>query len=373
MTTMNLPGTGLRGALPHPRHLVKVHPHDGAHRVALRAAVSVTVPLLALWLSGHLSWAPYAVFGAFASLYGRAESHATRLVMQLQAGLALTVSVTIGASVASAPDRRWLSVVVVTGCAAVATVVSSRLRWHPGGPIFVVFGSAAVASNAAPASRIPVALAVAASAAAFAVLVGSAGRFHPAARRAARRSVPAVTSPASQPRPGWQLPQAARFGSAVLISGSAATLLGIGHPYWSMVSAVAALTGADATTQVARAIQRVAGTLAGVLIAAALLAPHLPALALIAVVAVLQGATELFVGRNYGLAVLFLTPLAITMGTLAQPAGAWPLLHDRTIETLLGAAVGVVITLAAHARSHRAAPRAQRQATGLEMAAITQR
>ena len=93
---------------------------------------------------------------------------------------------------------------------------------------------------------------------------------------------------------------------------------------------------------------RVVGTLAGVLLAAAFLAAHLPVVALIAVIGLLQFATELTVGRNYGLAVLFLTPLALIMGTLAQPVSTAALLHDRAIETVLGAAVGSVVSLAAH-------------------------
>ncbi len=112
----------------------------------------------------------------------------------------------------------------------------------------------------------------------------------------------------------------------------------------------AAVTGADITARITRAVQRVAGTLAGVLAAAAILAPHLPVPVLIAVIAALQAATELCVGRNYALAVIFLTPLALAMGTLAQPVGTWTLLHDRAIETVLGAVIGAAIALAAHVR-----------------------
>ena len=137
---------------------------------------------------------------------------------------------------------------------------------------------------------------------------------------------------------------------AVLLAGAAATAAGIGHPYWSMVAAVAAVTGADIAARITRAVHRVVGTLAGVLAAAAILAPHLPVPVLIAVIAVLQAATELCVGRNYGLAVIFLTPLALAMGTLAQPVGTWTLLHDRAIETVLGAVIGATITLAANVR-----------------------
>jgi uncharacterized membrane protein YccC len=204
---------------------------------------------------------------------------------------------------------------------------------------------------------IPVAFAVAAAAALLAAAIGTAGRFRPGSRQTTARQAPAqlITAgplpaePASA-QPRWQWRPAARYAVAVLLAGAAATAAGIGHPYWSMVAVVAAVTGADTTARITRAVQRVAGTLAGVLAAAAILAPHLPVPVLIAVIAALQAATELCVGRNYALAVIFLTPLALAMGTLAQPVGTWMLLHDRAIETVLGAVIGAAIALAVHVR-----------------------
>lgn len=51
--------------------LLRFGPHAGAHRVAVRAGVSVLVPLLLLWATDHTHWSIYAAFGAFTSLYGR--------------------------------------------------------------------------------------------------------------------------------------------------------------------------------------------------------------------------------------------------------------------------------------------------------------
>lgn len=336
--------------LPTARHLVRVNPSAGAHRVAVRAGVSVAVPLLTLWLTGHLTWSPYAAFGSFASLYGRDLRHQARLRMQLQAGAALTLAVTIGTAVGCSPGRRWLAVLVVACCAAAGSLAGDRLRWHPPGPIFIVFGSAALASRPMSAGDIPLAFAVAAGAALLAAAIGTAGRLRPSSRRTTAQpptAQPATTQPATA-QPGWQWRHAARYTIAVLLAGAAATMAGIGHPYWSMVAAVAAVTGPDTAARITRAVHRVVGTLAGVLAAAAILAPHLPVPVLIAVIAVLQAATELCVGSNYGLAVIFLTPLALAMGTLAQPVGTWTLLHDRAIETVLGAVIGAAIALAAH-------------------------
>ena len=50
--------------------VVRVNPPPYAHRVALRAGVTVLVPLLVLWTVDRLDLSLYATFGAFASVYG---------------------------------------------------------------------------------------------------------------------------------------------------------------------------------------------------------------------------------------------------------------------------------------------------------------
>ena len=60
----------------------------------------------------------------------------------------------------------------------------------------------------------------------------------------------------------------------------------------------------------------------------------------------------MFVARNYGFAMIFVTPLALMMSTLVAPVPIGPLLRDRAIETLVGAAIGLALTLAS--REHRA-------------------
>lgn len=65
--------------------LLRVQPTPGAHRVALRAGLSVGVPLIAVLLLGRPAWTSYAVFGAFTSLYGRNHVHLSRAAMQASA------------------------------------------------------------------------------------------------------------------------------------------------------------------------------------------------------------------------------------------------------------------------------------------------
>ncbi|TFD57479.1 FUSC family protein [Cryobacterium sp. Hh7] len=70
-----------------------------------------------------------------------------------------------------------------------------------------------------------------------------------------------------------------------------------------------------------------------------------------AVVALGQFGAEILIGRHYGAALLFVTPLALTVAHLTSPVPA--LLVDRVLETVLGSVVAQVIVLLVRARARR--------------------
>jgi hypothetical protein len=250
--------------------------------------------------------------------------------------------------VGTSEHRSWLSVAVAALLAAASALLSDAQDWHPPGPLFVVFAFSACAALPADPERVPLAAAVAATSAGFAVLVGVAGWV--------RQPLP-PRSPADRLGVRQLLRRRrvrrhlVRYGVAVLVAGSAATVLGIGHPYWAMVSAVVPMAAPDLLGQLVRGGHRLLGTLLGLGLAAVLLALPLRGLALVVVVVLLQVAAELFVGRNYGLALIFVTPLALLLGQLAVAHPAGVLLLDRGVETFVGVLVALVVTVLTQERS----------------------
>jgi uncharacterized membrane protein YccC len=138
---------------------------------------------------------------------------------------------------------------------------------------------------------------------------------------------------------------AARVGLAVLVTGAITGALGISHAYWAMATAVLMLhQGFDWLRTVQRGIERTLGTLLGLVVAGAILALHPNGVWLALVVGALQFTIEMSVVRNYTLAVVFITPAALTIAAGgAAVADVGDLLLARGGDTLIGCAVALLV------------------------------
>jgi uncharacterized membrane protein YccC len=142
--------------------------------------------------------------------------------------------------------------------------------------------------------------------------------------------------------PSWRV-RAATAALAVLVAGSVALGLGISHPYWAMVAAVVPFGASELRGQVGRGVQRLVGTLAGLIVAALVFSLEPTPWMVVLLAALLQAGAELLVTRNYGLALLVITPLALLVSHAASPGPVPELLAARLIETLVGVAAGVTL------------------------------
>lgn len=138
---------------------------------------------------------------------------------------------------------------------------------------------------------------------------------------------------------------AVTVGIGALLAGLIGQTFDDDHWYWAMVAASVVLAGAATTSRLTRSIQRFMGTTLGVLMAGVLLWLEMPTLGVVGAVIVLQAAAELLIGRNYGVAMLAVTPLALLMVSLANPIDPEILVVDRVFETFIGSLVGTAIAL----------------------------
>lgn len=352
----------LAAALLHPSQLrAALRPHRGGPSTrdslggALRCGASVALAFLLVAAIGHHDLAGYASLGALASLYGRSSRYAWRLRLMAIVGGALTAAVLVMSALAAADAPVVAELAALTLLAAGATAGAVALRTGPPGATILVFAAGAGTAAAGGGDVLARGLAVAGGAL-VACLVCNAGWVLDR-----RRGLP--TEPAPRVRDvvragtagGAALSPTVSVAVAAALAGSVAAAAGWGHPAWAVMGSAAVLQGAHVRHMGVRALQRAAGTAAGVAIALPLLGADLPFWAVAALVVALQTATELVVARHYGVAMLTITPMALLMTSLGAPLDPARLALDRALDTAAGAVVGLVVAVLA-ARPEHATP-----------------
>ncbi|HEX3564624.1 MAG TPA: FUSC family protein [Acidimicrobiales bacterium] len=134
---------------------------------------------------------------------------------------------------------------------------------------------------------------------------------------------------------------AVRYGTATSAGVAIAWALHLTRGYWVPVTAAVVLRPFAATT-VQRTLLRVAGTVAGGIIAVAVVSGTHSPVGLIAALFVCSAVAFALLPLNYAWAVVFLTPTVIVLISAAAPGG-WSVTADRVLNTLLGAAIALVV------------------------------
>ncbi|WP_455772248.1 FUSC family protein [Streptomyces lydicus] len=142
------------------------------------------------------------------------------------------------------------------------------------------------------------------------------------------------------------LPIGARVAVGCALAGWASMAVGVGHPYWAVVTA-ASIYQANTTLSWQRALQRTLGNLLGLGLFTALLPLiHTGQLAMIALALAFQLGAEACITRNYWLGSVWVTPMALLLTEFGSHLPATTLIADRWIDTVVGAGVGLVCCIA---------------------------
>ncbi|WP_328455246.1 FUSC family protein [Streptomyces sp. NBC_00386] len=174
-------------------------------------------------------------------------------------------------------------------------------------------------------------------------------------------------------RLGPLAPIALRTALGCALAGYASLALGVGRPYWALVTA-ASLYQANVTLTWSRGVQRVTGNLLGVAAFAVLLPlAHAGRAALVLCCLALNFGAEALIGRNYWLGSVCVTPMALLITEFAHSQQPGELMTDRVLDTLVGALVGFLAAVAVTNRragdrieeALAAVGRAQEHAAGL--------
>ncbi|MCX4790676.1 MULTISPECIES: FUSC family protein [unclassified Streptomyces] len=325
-------------ALFAPQHLGQVPGHLALTLAAGAVSWLVAVGPAAIRREGPERRATARALDA-AAAYVTAPGHRTRHAAVAAVHAAWQALLAAGRPT---PVRRALERLVVH---AEAVLAGGVLGDFPGGPLSAAAPTTAVDPDRLRAwagqtrARGPVPTAPTAPGAAEQLFGTEAERAarRTEGRRDARRTLLRSLAPGSP-----LLPIGARALIGCALAGYVSQAAGVGRPYWAIVTA-ASLYQANVTLTWNRALQRTLGNLLGVLVFAAVLpVSRTGPLALIGFCLLFGFAAEALITRNYWLGSIAVTPMALLVlefgGT--QPAGE--LIGDRVLDTVIGAAVGLL-------------------------------
>jgi hypothetical protein len=318
--------------------------------IAVGAGLAIGVPIAILTLLGQPQLGLIASTGGFTALYLSNRSRRERAVLLPIIALGLVAAAAIGAAVAWSVVLSLVTLFVLTVAGSI--VLLGFGAGPPGGLFFMLVAGASIRLVAPPkldgvGLSGGLVIGLVAIGAAIAYLIVIAPLLIPAVRRRdldAHRNRQRLRFDLS----GDIRVIIIRLAVASAIAVAVSSPLGVHRTYWVLLTVIAILqNGRRLRLTALRGIHRVVGTIVGLGLFALVLLWGPKGLLLALLLAALQFIVELVVIRNYGLALIFITPLALTIASQGDPGDVGTVVATRVVDTLLGAAIALLVLLGA--------------------------
>lgn len=171
----------------------------------------------------------------------------------------------------------------------------------------------------------------------------------PLARPSIRYRLARSFSPSSH-----QTATTARLFLAGALAAAVCIALHLDRPDWALIAATLVFwQGPTPIPGTVRAAHRFLGTVLGLGVFAGLVTLSPGPIALILSIALLMFLIDLFVASNYGIAVIFITPVALLIGTGGHVGSIGTMVVDRGVENLIGASIAVAVLWTVLRHAHR--------------------
>lgn len=327
---------GSSNVVAHVRSLLVLRPNKRSWGFLLVATLAVGLPVLAgAWLD-RFSPAIIASMGGLVILYMQSTHMSRRMMILVICSFGFAASFALGTFTSFNP---FLSSATLALTAFLATVATRFYRVPPPGSFFFIL-------VACIARTLPFDITLAAGrtgtllfgcmGACLLALIYSTGQL-------LLKRQPMVTSAAvsNEPRVAALLIESAIIGLFVGGSYLFALLLQLDNPYWVPVSTAAIMQGATFRAVWQRNVHRIFGTVIGMGLAWIIFSFSPNAWALAGLIMLLTFIIEALVIRNYGLAVIFITPLTVIFADSALAAlDTDRLILVRMFDIVLGSLIG---------------------------------
>jgi len=328
------------------RAIVALRPAPPRWSIAIQAGLAIALPIAVFTVIGREDLGLLASTGGFTALYLTGRSRRTRAGLLPLVALALLLSAAVGVLGSAAI---WTSVLALFLLVVGSSVLFLGFEVGPPGVLFPVLVGGVAGHLAAPVALGGAAvdglvvigtMAVGATLAYLVVLA-------PLVIRSVRMSDAELHHSTAAPL-RFRFDATARLILirllvAAAIAAAVAAPLGLPRAYWVTLTVVAILqNGHRLRLTAVRGIHRVFGTLLGVGVFALLELLHPTGWWLVLVLAVLQFGAETVILRNYGLALLLITPLALVISAQGSTAPG-VLIADRVVDTVVGGAIAMLV------------------------------
>lgn len=307
-----------------------------------QAALAILVALTTAHFSPWPELVGFPALGALAALFGRYASLQARRRIVMICGILLVAGVFIPSLASYAGASPWAMVLLLALSAGLYTLAVSQwgLTGGPGAVIFV-FAVGAVLGPVDTLGSVLERTAATAWGSALAWLVCAlTDRLRP------QDAAPPKPAPAPPLQP---LPHRLVVASRITVGAAIAALIsywsGWQYPAWAAIGATAVMQGAHLHLTMNRSLQRMAGTVIGACIVWAILAQDPSFWYVAAAVVFFQFITEVTIGYNYALGQITITPMALLMTHLAAPVANSNMPVERVLDTIVGAAIGIVFAV----------------------------
>ncbi len=305
-----------------------------AYPVAI--AFAAALPLFIGAGFGAISQATIASIGAMTLTYMPRSTLDRRLVTIMAAASGMIACFALGQIAQIMPELRVFSLVLVT---FFVTCGCRYYRIAPPSNLFFVIAASIGAYVPGGLEQMPQRLGIFALGCMSAIIVGFFYSWY-----ITRRREPVDPEPPPKDIAGEVITESLVFAFIIGLALAMAERLGFDRPYWVTISCLAVLQGPHLKAVWRRQLQRIIGTMVGLLLTAFVLSLADTPWHLAITVFVLMFLIQAIVVRNYAMAAVFITPYAITLAeaTIGGTVNPAPLMAARFLDTVLGSLMGLL-------------------------------